>query len=125
MVDVGAHHGIHALVTAYELRVRVERLDALLARHAPANSTPFVKIDTQGFEPAVIRSAGTALRSVIGLQLELSLVSLYEGDALLPEMVRLLAAEGFALVSLEPGHADYTTGQLLQADGIFFRQTSA
>lgn len=102
-------------------KVRVERLDTLVARHLPAGARPFLKVDTQGSELAVVRSAGSELHRFIGLQLELSLVPLYQGETLFAEMVALLEPEGFTLVSIEPGHADYASGHLLQADGIFLR----
>jgi FkbM family methyltransferase len=102
-------------------RVRVERLETLLARHVPAGARPFLKVDAQGSELSVVRSAGASLSRVLGLQLEMSLVPLYEGAPLLAPLVSLLAEDGFTLVSIEPGQADYATGQLLQVDGIFFR----
>ena len=107
-----------------EERVRVERLETLLARHAPPGSRPFLKVDAQGSELAVVRSAGASLSRIIGLQLEMSLVPLYEGAPALAPLVAALEDEGFTLVSIEPGHADYGTGQLLQADGVFFRLAS-
>ena len=101
--------------------VRTERLDTLLARHLHDGDRPFLKVDTQGSELAVVRSAGSDLHRLVGLQLELSLVPLYQGETLFAEMVALLAREGYTLVSIEPGHADIASGQLLQVDGIFLR----
>ena len=51
----------------------------------------------------------------------MSLVPLYEASWPLVEMIRYLAERGFTLMSLEPGFANPTTGQLLQAHGLFFR----
>lgn len=83
---------------------------------------PFLKIDTQGFETAVLLGASASLKSrLIGVQLEMSLVPLYGGQELFDSLLhRLLDAE-FELWSLEPGFADRRTGRLLQVDGIFFR----
>jgi hypothetical protein len=50
---------------------------------------------------------------------------LYEGEILLTEMIGYLSHKGYALMSLEHGFTDPTTGQLLQVDGIFFRPTDA
>jgi FkbM family methyltransferase len=104
-----------------EERVRVERLDALLARHVRPGERTFVKIDTQGFERAVVESAGDAVARVTGFQLELSLVRLYEGGALFHELEQMLRERGFLLMSVEPGISDPKSGQLLQMDGVFFR----
>jgi FkbM family methyltransferase len=100
--------------------ITLTRLDRVLAGLAPTAGT-FVKVDTQGYEMPVIESAGDALARVRGVQLEMSIVPLYEGERLMPEMVTYMAGKGFRLMSLEPGPGDSRTGQLLQLDGLFFR----
>jgi FkbM family methyltransferase len=82
----------------------------------------FLKVDTQGYERTVIEGAGDALSRIRGAQLEMSLVPLYEGEALLPEIVSFMSTRGFTLMGLEPGFSDAQTGQLLQVDGLFFRR---
>jgi hypothetical protein len=62
---------------------------------------------------------------VIGVQVEMSIVPLYEGEPLMHQMIPFIANRGFTLMSLEPGASDQRTGQLLQADGLFFRPGSA
>jgi hypothetical protein len=49
----------------------------------------------------------------------MSLIPLYEGETLMPQMHANLAAQGFALWDLEPSFRDPATGRLLQVDGIF------
>jgi FkbM family methyltransferase len=81
----------------------------------------FVKVDTQGYEREVIEGAGNAISRVDGVQLEMSIIPLYEGESLLPEMITFMRDKGFVLMSVEPGSSDPQTGQLLQMDGLFFR----
>ena len=85
------------------------------------SSRIFVKVDTQGYERQVIEGAGDAIANVRGVQLEMSLVSLYEGESLMPEMINFMKDKGLILMSVEPGSSDPQTGQLLQLDGLFFR----
>jgi FkbM family methyltransferase len=99
---------------------RVTTLAEVL-RHLPATRGTFVKVDTQGYERNVIAGAGDSLGAVAGVQLEMSLVPLYEGEWLMPEMINFMKSRGFILMSLEPGTSDRETGQLLQTDGLFFR----
>jgi hypothetical protein len=54
----------------------------------------------------------------------MSLLPLYEGETLMPQMHANLAAQGFDLWDLEPSFRDPATGRLLQVDGIFTRSTS-
>jgi len=100
--------------------VDVDRLDALAPEHLGPDSRAFLKLDTQGFERQVLEGAEETLKRCVGLQLELSFVSLYDGGMLLDEAVAMAYAAGFHLVGLDPGFAD-PDGQVLQADGVFFR----
>lgn len=100
--------------------VNLTTLDKVLSG-LPAASRVFVKVDTQGYEMPVIDGAGDHLAGVRGVQLEMSIVPLYEDEPLMPEMVTYMAGKGFRLMGLEPGPGDSRTGQLLQVDGLFFR----
>jgi FkbM family methyltransferase len=100
--------------------VPVARLDDLIGEYLEEDSVPFLKIDTQGYEDSVLRGAAASLTSIVGLQIELSLVPLYEGQVLWREMVDRIEAQSFQLCSLEPGFADSVTGRMLQFDGVFF-----
>ena len=101
--------------------VELRRLDDLLGAHRQGARSILLKIDVQGYEATVLRGAAASLREVAAVQLEMSLMPLYEGAPLLAEVVRTLDELGLRLVGIEPGIADPTTGYLLQADGIFVR----
>lgn len=85
--------------------------------------TPFLKIDTQGFEMPVLEGATGLLGRVVGVQLELSLTKLYEGQVLYEDIIRWLCDHGFVLWNVIPGFVDPDNGRLLQMDGIFFRSS--
>ena len=76
----------------------------------------------QGFEAAVLRGAEQSLARCAGVQLEMSIAPLYQGELLLPELIGEMAKQGFALMDLKPGFFDPRTGELLQLDGLFFRR---
>lgn len=101
--------------------VTIDTLASALATHADLGARRFVKIDAQGYERAIVESGGE-LAGVVGLQLEMSLVPLYDGESVMTELIELAGARGFRLMSLEPGYADPQSGQLLQVDGVFFRK---
>lgn len=82
----------------------------------------FVKLDLQGGERDAMLGGGETLKAAVGLQLELSLVSLYAGDMLLDEALERTQALGMVLHHIEPGFSDPNTGRLLQFDGTFFRE---
>jgi len=90
----------------------------------PDADRPFLKVDVQGYEREVLAGATSALSRCVGLELELSLVPLYEDAMLYREALDLAEEVGFALMRLEPGFTDPATGQMLQAEGVFFRHGS-
>ena len=68
----------------------------------------------------VTTSTSQTLRRCTGIQLELSFVPLYAGGMLIDEAIATAYDAGFRMVSVEQGWAA-ATGQMLQADGVFFR----
>jgi len=103
-------------------RVRMHRLDSLAPGYLRQDSVFFLKIDTQGYEDRVLKGAEETLARTTGLQLELSLVPLYEGQRLFDELIEHVKAAGFELWSLSPVLFDPKTGRLLQVDATFFRR---
>jgi FkbM family methyltransferase len=104
--------------------VPLRRLDDLLESTVGGRKI-FLKLDVQGFESYVLHGAEHVLQKTLALQLEMSLLPLYQGETLMPEMCQLLREKGFELWDLEPGFRDPSTGRLLQVDAIFTRQDVA
>lgn len=104
--------------------VAVSRLDDEARGALAAHGRPFLKIDTQGFEREVLAGASETVAACVGLQLELSLVELYEGGMLIDEALAWTYGQGFEMVGLEQGYAA-PTGEILQIDGIFIRPSTA
>jgi len=55
------------------------------------------------------------------VQLELSLVPLYAGQKLMPEMIEHMRSLGFDLWGMDSTFAEPVTGRMLQVDAVFFR----
>lgn len=103
--------------------VPIHRLDTIAPAYIGKDKkSVYLKIDVQGFEKNVLDGATQILPEMKGLQLELSLVPLYEGELLFTDMLDKLDKLGYELHALIPGFTDNESGRLLQADGIFFRR---
>jgi FkbM family methyltransferase len=100
--------------------VPVRRLDTVAREFLTAGNV-FLKVDVQGYEHYVLEGAAGLIANLRGIQLELSLVPLYQGQLLFPELLAFVISKGFSLWGLVPGLADKSSGRLLQADAIFFR----
>jgi FkbM family methyltransferase len=103
-----------------EERAPARRLGGLAPELLRHGERPYLKLDVQGYERQVIDGAGEELARFEGLELELSVLALYEGQTPLEEMLPLLAARGFRPVSLEPILLD-DDGLLIELDGVFAR----
>ena len=105
--------------------VTVHRLSDIADDLLGTASRPMLKIDTQGSELDILDGAGDALDRFVGLQVELSLVPMYEGTPLMTEVIDWLEARGFYLCELEPEFADPRTRRLLQVNGFFANRAMA
>ncbi len=102
--------------------VPIATLDSVVPTFRKDAQAMFLKIDTQGYESAVLDGASMILeRDTVGLQLELSLLPLYAGQASYLDLIQRLRQLNFSLHAVLPGFTDPHTGRLLQMDGIFFR----
>jgi FkbM family methyltransferase len=100
--------------------VPARRLEGMADELLRPGERAFLKIDVQGYERQVLDGAGAALGRFGGIELELSVRALYEGQPSLAEMLPLLAERGFRPVSLEPILLD-DDGLLMELDGLFAR----
>jgi len=111
--------------TVREERVPLRTLESVRANDVPAGARVFLKVDTQGFERQVIGGLGKDLALWPIIQLELSLVPLYEGEESLSSMVVLLESMGYSLYALFPSFWSKPSYQLRQVDCIFVREAEA
>ena len=99
-------------------------VDDLVARHGVDPASTLLKIDVQGYEAQVLDGGAATLPRLAGLRTEMSLVPLYDGQALLPDILARLSGCGLELWFVDEGFLEPGTGRLLQVDGTFFRQDS-
>lgn len=107
---------------AGEERVPTDRLDALpLVAETPWRRM-FLKIDVQGAEPRVLGGAAGLWPRIAGVQLELSLMGLYEGEKPWRAVLDEVCARGFAPHLWLPGYYSPRLARQLQVDVVLFRE---
>jgi FkbM family methyltransferase len=123
LLEMKERHVLAAPDSAYvgSEQVGTARLDQLASEVADGAQHIFLKLDVQGAEDRVLQGGTDLLSRVDLLEIELSLVRLYDGQWLLPEMLTWLAERGFTLIGMEPVLRDPSSGYLLQVDGFFAR----
>lgn len=108
-----------ALETEETIEVKVERLDRMIAGHAPAQKPYLLKIDVQGFELDVLQGAVGILPEVAVIVCEVNAVSFYEGQAGFENIYAFAREHDFKLVDIgEPIRAK-GTGAVLYFDVAF------
>lgn len=103
------------------IKTTVAPLDAIAGRYMNGARSVFLKIDTQGFEGDVLDGAEETLAAVDGVQLELSLLPLYEGQDLWSKLSERLIAAGFVLWQIQPEGFSPQNGRTLWFNGVFVR----
>jgi len=102
--------------------VRMGRLDEIAPQLMPEHGLIYLKVDTQGYELEVLGGATQLLKRTAAIQIEMSLVPLYEGAPTFSEAMSHMDALKFELFSIITGFKNTRTGRLLQVDGIFMRR---
>ncbi|MZR11521.1 FkbM family methyltransferase [Maritimibacter sp. DP07] len=122
-LDMGELHAQSAPRSRYIdiEEVDVTTIDAIFDEYVKSTSKTLLKIDVQGYEEQVLKGALRALKQIMAVKLECSLVSLYENDKTYEFYIEFLESLGFGLWDLEPGFREPETGRLLQFDAFFVR----
>ena len=100
-------------------RIKMRRLDDVAQDLLPPHGGIFLKIDTQGYEKEVLRGATGLLSRIVAMQVEISLIPLYDGAPTLAAMVEYIETLGYEMFNLVPGFKDLNTGRVIQVDGLF------
>lgn len=106
--------------------VRTSSLDDIYLDFTKSNSSYsniYIKIDVQGSEWDVLKGSGLILSRAKAIQLELSLVPLYEGQKLWDEIHAFMLGKGYYLWSLRHGFCDPESGQTLQFDAVYVNKS--
>ena len=79
----------------------------------------FLKIDAQGMELDVVKSASSKINCFRYIFLESSFKGSYQGQASFEELYTYLSSKGFILIGVYPGYLDKLTGEYLEFDALF------
>jgi FkbM family methyltransferase len=102
--------------------VDMKRLDTVADNYIKNNDDSiFLKMDVQGFEMQVLEGATKTLPKIQGVQMELSLVPLYDKQILFRDILEKMNELNYCLYGFMPAFTDLKTGRMLQIDGIFFK----
>ena len=118
----------HLNAAPYSLTVGQEKIDVItldseIQKWEAVRAPIFLKIDTQGFEEEVLAGAELTIKLVAAVQIELSLVELYQKQKLFDYFLEYFKKREFMLFDVIPGFSDPKTGQLLQFDAIFVKKS--
>lgn len=90
-------HGFNGdLQVESRLKIETQKLDD----RPEAGSADLMKLDVQGWEREVLAGAQASMASILAIECELQIVEQYQGQALFPELVTVLAERGFTLHSV-------------------------
>lgn len=101
--------------------VTIRKLDTI-AQEFTSFKNILLKIDTQGFEKNILAGAVTLIENKVKIiQLEMSLLPLYEGLMPFEDMISYLQTLNFRPLFYSVGYIDRTTEQIQQLEGYFIK----
>lgn len=115
----------HSEAAAASRYVRTETIevvplgDVVTAEMLAKHKHIFLQVDVQGFEREVIEGALEVLPKLCMVELELSMVPLYEGGPLYRELIDRMEELDFELYTMAPEFRHPETHRLLQTNGLF------
>ena len=100
--------------------IDVVRLDDIFSEFA--GRSVFLKVDTQGFERAVVAGGPQALSTIMGVQLELPIENFYEGSWSLEEALATMRRSGFVPAQFTPvNFSNHDPQSAVEFDCVFRR----
>jgi FkbM family methyltransferase len=102
--------------------VESDSLDNLINYYSLSKKNLMVKIDVQGSEMDVLKSAINNLSKFKLIQIELSLQTLYEGQTLYREILNFMNDHNYDIWNIFPGYKKELVGQLFQFDAVFYNK---
>jgi FkbM family methyltransferase len=100
----------------------IRRLDGIFHDYAAPDENVFLKIDTQGFEKHVLEGARNVLKNIQLIQLECSLIPLYDKVEPIEGLIGFVRSLGYAPIDQKPTFYHGANHHLMQTDVIFLRQ---
>ena len=120
-LDTTAHERLASTRAAASETVPVTTVTKILNNHADTAKNVFLKSDTQGYEDQVLDGIGQSWDRINGLQLELSMQPIYDGQPDHLPLLQRLADQGFQPHLVIPGYWSRHYGRMLEYDAVFFR----
>jgi FkbM family methyltransferase len=103
--------------------ITIKRLDGIIDDITTPDARVMLKIDTQGFEKNVLDGAAVSLGRIYVIEMEMSLLPLYQGETLIAGMISHLDELGFQIYRITEEFSDPKTGQMMQVNGTFVRKS--
>lgn len=102
----------------------MNKIDNIINHYCTKKNKIFLKSDTQGFDMEVLKGAKKTLKknNLLGIQIELSLVSLYHSDKSYIKICDFLDKRGFEPFDMFKGFRNKKTNKLLQLDFLFSKK---
>ena len=110
------------------ITLQADSLNNLLEKER-VTEVDFIKIDTQGSELELLQGASNFLDGIIGLEVEVEFIKIYQDQPLFPEVDRFIESHGFSLIDMKRTfwkrkNADdgSNKGQLVYADALYLKE---
>jgi len=112
----------HSTEKIREELVEIKKLDQIFHKFYNPTNRVLLKLDVQGFEKQILDGAENSLPYISLVQLETSMVSLYENELTIARMIDYMESKDFIPGCIEPHLTQTASIQQLQADILFIKR---
>ena len=105
------------------VEVPTETLATVLSKAASKGpfSNPYLKMDTQGYDFAIVADCPEVLQAFVGIQTEVAIKKLYRDSADFTQLMEWYVAHGFDVSAIVPNNSGHFP-LLVESDCIFIRR---
>jgi FkbM family methyltransferase len=115
----------HRVTRKEEVEVRrLERILAEVIAERP-RARVFLKLDTQGLDLPILRTAGDRMSAILGLQSEVAVHQFYEGMISVGESITAYQQLGFDITGVFPISREFDNLRVIEFDVTWMRRGSA
>jgi FkbM family methyltransferase len=106
--------------------VEVHRLDGVISEIIGERSDAriYLKLDTQGLDLSILRSAGNQMPRILGLQAEIAAHHFYEGMLPFGDAINGFQELGFEITGIFPLSREFDNLRVIEFDFVFMRRGS-
>ena len=118
--EIMTSHDIESTKYISKEKIKIKTLTEFMLTNKLDYKNIFLKMDVQGYEDKILEGIEN-FDNIEGMQVEMSLINLYENQMIFEDLYKKIKTQGYELWDFRRGFSNVKNGRIFQMDGIFFK----